>query len=183
VSTKHSHYNDKELLSLIAKSDRKAFAELFNRYWQKTYDTAYAKTGDSEVAEEIGQDIFTVLWDKRATLLIRNIDSYLYISVKNRCINFIASKIVERKHAGEYRHVIAGIANRADEELGYNDLLEQINAGMEGLPEKTQQIFLLNRLEGRSVSEIANVLNLSEKAIEYHLTRSLKQLRTYLKDY
>lgn len=54
---------------------------------------------------------------------------------------------------------------------------------MEGLPQKTKKVFQLNRLEGRSVPEIANVLNLSEKAIEYHLTRSLKHLRVHLKDF
>jgi RNA polymerase sigma-70 factor (ECF subfamily) len=54
---------------------------------------------------------------------------------------------------------------------------------MEGLPNKTKTVFQLNRLEGRSIPEIAAALNLSEKAIEYHLTRSLKKLRVHLKDF
>ena len=56
------------------------------------------------------------------------------------------------------------------------------DAGMEGLPQKTRKVFQLSRLEGRPVAEIAHLLNLSEKAIEYHLMRSLKHLRLHLKE-
>jgi RNA polymerase sigma-70 factor (family 1) len=183
VLTKYSEHNDKELLALIAKNDKNAFAKLFNRYWKEAYEAAYAKVGRSEPTEEIVQEIFVRLWDKRASLVIENFRSYLFIAVRNRCLNYIASRAVEEKHWNEYKTLLPQTSDRADKELRYNDLLDQISEGIECLPQKTQEIFRLNRLEGRSVSEIASVLNLSEKAIEYHLTRSLKQLRTHLKDY
>lgn len=65
----------------------------------------------------------------------------------------------------------------------YNDLVKALEEKLKALPEKTQEVFRLNRLEGRSVSEIAHLLKLSEKAIEYHITRSRKELRLLLKDF
>ena len=67
--------------------------------------------------------------------------------------------------------------------IEYNDLARALEEKVKVLPEKTQEVFRLNRLEGRSVSEIANQLNLSEKAIEYHITRSRKELKLLLKDF
>ena len=67
--------------------------------------------------------------------------------------------------------------------LEYNDLVHALDEQVKNLPEKTQEVFRLNRLEGRSVSEIARRLNVSEKAIEYHITRSRKELRLLLKDF
>jgi RNA polymerase sigma-70 factor (ECF subfamily) len=58
-----------------------------------------------------------------------------------------------------------------------------VEVAVSRLPEKSQQVFRLNRLEGKSIREIANLMKLSEKAIEYHLTKSLKELRIHLKDF
>lgn len=65
----------------------------------------------------------------------------------------------------------------------YQDLVAAIEMGLTGLPEKSRKVFKLHRMEGWSVPEIANFLNLSEKAIQYHLTQSVKRLRVHLKNY
>ena len=65
----------------------------------------------------------------------------------------------------------------------YDDLSEAVEQAVNKLPEKSREVFRLSRLEGRSKKEIAKLLQLSEKAIEYHLTKSLKELRVQLKDY
>ncbi len=167
----------------MGKDDTQAFAELFDRYWARAYTTAFSKTQSREVAQEIVQEVFIHLWDKRASLSFRNFPPYLYTSVKNRCLNFIEARLIERRHWDYYKTFLQQTTDAADARVAYNDLLEAINNGMEELPQKTRKVFQLNRLEGRSVAEIANVLNLSEKAIEYHLTRSLKKLRVHLKDF
>ena len=66
--------------------------------------------------------------------------------------------------------------------IDYDDLLADIQRGMQELPEKSKQVFALHRMEGWSVPEIASFLNLSEKAIQYHLTRSVKKLKVHLKN-
>jgi RNA polymerase sigma-70 factor (ECF subfamily) len=64
-----------------------------------------------------------------------------------------------------------------------NELMEVIETGMNQLPEKSKKIFKLHQFEGQSIAEIASSLNLSEKAIQYHIRQSSKQLRLHLKDY
>lgn len=179
----YSHYTEENLFELIRKDDKKAFAELFNRYWRKAFNIGWSKLHDREATEEVVQELFILLWEKRASLSVHNFSSFLYTCVKNKCLNYIESLLIRKKHWEHYRTFIPETENATDKKVAYNELLEAIHVGLEDLPQKTKVVFQLNRLEGRSVSEIANTLNLSEKTIEYHLTRSLKQLRVHLKDF
>ncbi|HEY8513326.1 MAG TPA: RNA polymerase sigma-70 factor [Cyclobacteriaceae bacterium] len=179
----HSRHDEEFLFASIRKGDKEAFAELFNRYWNTAFFIAYQKLRDQGAAEEVVQDLFISLWNKRESLAIHNFSSYLYACVKNKCLNYIESKIIEKKHWDYYKQFIPQADYETEKMVSYNTLLEAINTSMESLPKKTRRVFQLNRLEGRSVSEIANALNLSEKAIEYHLARSLKHLRMHLKDF
>lgn len=174
--------SDEKLLDAIRLDDEKAFAELFNRHWLKAHILAYSKIHNKEVTEEIVQDLFMTLWDKRATLFINNISAYIYTSVKHKALNYIESRIVRKKYWDYYKVFVPQAEDSTEKIVNYNELLDAIERGMEYLPKKTKTIFKLSRLEGRSISEIAKLLNLSEKAIEYHLTNSLKQMRMYLKD-
>lgn len=178
-----TQYSDEELFARIRKDDKSAFAELFNRYWQTAFTTAFSKTHDRQATEEIAQEIFILLWRKRLSLTFHNFPAFLYTCVKNKCLNYIEARLIEKKHWDYYKSFLRNADDATENVVAYEELLEAINTGMESLPQKTRKVFQLNRLEGRSVSEIANALNLSEKAIEYHLTRSLKQLRLHLKDF
>jgi len=178
-----SHYSDQDLLAAIREDDEKAFAELFRRYWRKVHGMAYARVRSKEVTEEIVQELFTSLWDKRATQSIEHLSSYLYQAVKFKVLNHLEAKLVQEKYWDYYQKFIPQKADSTDVAVEYNDLMQAIEKGMQQLPEKSQKVFRLNRLEGRSVSEIANLLNLSEKAIQYHLTTSVKKLRVHLKNY
>ena len=183
VVRSYIRYSEEELFHSIRKDDTKAFAELFNRYWSKAFATGFSKTHNREATEEIVQEIFIILWDKRTSLSFQNFSAYLYTCVKNKCLNYIESRITEKKHWDIYKRFIGDTDYATEKKVAYNELWDAILSGMERLPIKTRMVFQLSRLEGRSIEDIAVVLNLSEKAIEYHLTRSLKQLRIHLKDF
>lgn len=178
----YSHHSDEALLDAIRQNDEKAFAEFFNRNWKKFHTMAYRKVHDRQVTEEIVQDLFMKLWDKRATLFIHNIHAYIYASIRNKAINYLEACIVKRKYWDYYKTFIPQAEASTEEMVDYNELMETIEHSIEQLPKKTRKIFELNRIEGRSIAEIAQLLNLSEKAIEYHLTNSLKHLRMHVKD-
>ena len=163
--------------------DEKAFSELFHRHWRKAHHFAYSKVRSKEATEEMVQEFFMTLWDKRATLTIQNFASYLHTSIKNKALNFIESRIVEKKYWDYYKAFVPQTEETIATHIEYNNLMEAIEEGMEKLPKKSKTVFQLSRMEGRSIPEIASLLNLSEKAIEYHLTRSLKHLRIHLKDF
>lgn len=144
---------------------------------------AYSRVRSRETSQEIVQNIFISLWDKRSSVSIHNMSSYLFTAIKYQAINIIESRIVHQKYWDYYKTFIPQQDEVTEKTVQFNELMQVIEEGMDRLPEKAKTIFKLNRLEGRSVHEIANILNLSEKAIQYHLTRSVKEIRLHLKDY
>jgi RNA polymerase sigma-70 factor (family 1) len=174
---------DCELLDAIRQNDEKAFAELFKRYWKKVYVMAYKRVRSEEVGQEIVQDLFITLWDKRASLSINHFPSYLQSAVKNKVLNYVQSQKTRRKHWEYYRLFIPASDLVTENDVNLNELIDAFENGIEHLPEKSKRVFKLNLLEGRSITEIADSLNLSEKAIQYHLTQSIKKLRVHLKNF
>lgn len=163
--------------------DEKAFAALFKRHWRRVHAMAYSRVRSMEVTEEFVQELFIALWDKRHTQSIKHLSSYLYQSIKFKALNYIEAKLVQKKYWDYYRTFIPQEENATEIAVKYNDLLEAVEQGMNKLPEKSKKVFELNRFEGHSITEIADLLNLSEKAIQYHLTQSVKKLRAHLKNY
>ena len=171
---------DEQLVILISESNKSAFEELYNRYWYKLFCISYHQIGTKEEAEELVHDLFESLWNRREESNIRHLSSYLVISLKHLITNYIKSKITWRKYQ-EYilLHKIQEISS-TEENIQFNDLSEAVEKAMKKLPEKTSQIFRLSRFENQSVKEIAKELHISEKAVEYHITRSLKLLKDHL---
>lgn len=178
-----SKYSDEALLKAFSGGDRLAFREIFNRYWDQLYKSAFRILHSHEEAEEIVQELFASLWNRREALNILNLSHYLKSAVRKRIVDSLRSKIVHEKYWEYYKRFVPDHASSTEETVSYNELDQEIRRAITHLPEKSQLVFRLNRLEGRSVSEIASFLNLSERAIEYHLTKSLKELRHRLKDF
>ncbi len=175
--------SDNQLLEYLRKGYEKAFDELFDRYWSKSFDIAFDKVKSKEQAEEIVQDVFMDLWSKKDSLDIKNFSHFLFASIKYQSINKIRSKLVEHKYWDYYKHFVALTENVTDNTVRFNNLLEVIDEKLTKLSPKSKKVFYLSRLEGHSVKEIATKLSLSEKAIEYHISRSLKELKIYLKEF
>ena len=178
-----ANHTDEELLSLIKRDDKEAFDALFNRYSRKVSSIAFSKVNCENVAQEIVQDIFTNIWEKRHSLNIASVTGFLFTAVKYEAINHIKKEITHRKHHKLYKAFVRVSEECTLRSVQYNDLKEALEEGVAKLPAKTQLVFNLNRLEGKSISEIALKLNLSEKAIKYHISRSIKELRLYLKEF
>ena len=172
---------DDLLLRLLQASDERAFRALYLRYWKRLFTTACYKLKSKEAAEEIVQNIFVSLWEKRATLQIESLENYLFTAVKYKVINYVESLMV--RQAGQKQ--LAGVTTdqSAEETIMINDLHAAIRQALLQLPPKTREVFTMSRFEKYSVKEIARHMNLTEKAVEYHITQSLKLLRISLKDY
>jgi RNA polymerase sigma-70 factor (family 1) len=175
--------SEKEDLDNLREGNEEAFQRIFKRYWYALYKSAFNKVQSHEEAEEVVQSIFYNLWEKRETLLINNLSHYLHTAVRNNILNSIRAKITQKKYWDYYKHFVPVQKEATEHEVVYNDLCVAVEEAINQLPEKSGKIFRLNRMEGRSIAEIADLLKLSEKAIEYHLTKSLKKLRVHLKDF
>jgi RNA polymerase sigma-70 factor (family 1) len=181
----NSNYKDKEpgLIKLLRQGNAEGFEEIFKLYWKDLYRHAYTKLRNKEEAEEIVQEVFTTLWAKRNELLITNLTYYLHTAVKNKVLNNIRSQSVHKRYWDYYKQFFKTETTATEESVYYNDLKIALDNGISHLSEKTKSIFLLSRDKGYSAAEIAKKLNLSKKTVEYHLTRSIKQLKVHLKDF
>ncbi len=181
----HSLKNDREqeLLGRFQSGDNIAFEEIFNLYWQQLYNIANRSLRSHEESEEIVQELFTTLWQQKSTLRILNISSYLTCAVKKRVIDKIRLKLVHEKYWDYYSAFRTDHGQDTENTVCFNELNQELEKAIDRLPQKSRQVFRLNRLEGRSISEIAGFLKISERAIEYHLTKSVRELRIYLKDF
>lgn len=176
----YSAYHDTELTTLLTKGDELAFAEIYNRYWDKLFAVAFHRCGDQLDAEEIVQDIFFSLWHRRAKLdLKHSIYTYLSVAVKYQVINKLAKqhrKILHLESLGSGE----GVEDTTELWFTEKELKQQIENSIRGLPEKCRIVFLMSREEGKSARQIAEELNISQKTVEAHMARALKDLRNSL---
>ena len=177
------HHSDEVLLENLRKGDSKAFEQIFQKYWRRLYLVAKAKLLSHDDAEEVIQGIFSTLWEKRKTLIIHELSHYLHVSVKNRVLNHIRDNITKEKYWAHYRAFLPAHNDPTTEAVAFDELDHALQDAVNSLPEKSRRVFRLSRVEGRSNAEIASMLALSEKSIEYHITKSLKDLKVRLKDY
>jgi len=174
---------DEDLLKRLHHGDAEAFETIFSRFWEPLYHMASARLDSEEEAEEIVQDVFTRLWKDRDVLRIMDLRSYLFSSVKNGVISKIRTQLVHQKYQHHYLKFFPGYSRITEETIEFEELSHAIEDALQRLPEKSQQVFRLNRLLGRSIAEISETLKMPRRTIEHHLTMSIRELRLRLKDY
>lgn len=174
-------FSENQLAELLCQGDRDAFREIYLRYWKKMYQVAERKV-PKEIAEEIVQDIFVNLWSKRG-VQVANLNYYLFSSVKYAILNYFRKQITENEYVAYKLSVNKEHENTTDYDLLISELETAVNDALSHLPEKTQAVFRLSRFDYLPHKEIAIQLNISEKAIEYHITQALKVLKMSLKDF
>ena len=180
---KQTAHNDKWLLEGLRKGDVDAFEQIFKQHWHRLYLIARSRLQSHDEAEEVIQSIFSSLWEKRESLLITNLPFYLQTAVRNSIIDLIRSRVTKQKYWDYYKVFIPDQQAVTENAIDFDDLNGAVEEAVNHLPEKSKKVFQLSRFEGRSNKEIAKLLHLSEKAIEYHLTKSLRDLRLHLKDF
>jgi RNA polymerase sigma-70 factor (family 1) len=176
---------DSELLRQMAAGDENGLKCLHERYWSKLYEYAVRKVTFQEVAEEIVQDVFLDLWKRRETLLVERLDAYLFGATKKRIIDVIRASLV-RKHHEESSQLLRTSEDTgldAEEELAYQELYSAIHKCLDLLPEKTSEIFRMNRMEQLSAREISTLLNIPARTVEYHITQGLRMMKVHLQDF
>jgi len=180
--------SDLDLITALKEGRHEALTEIFKRYWKPLYLTASQKLQSHDLGEEIVQELFAELWDKRDRLLSRSegsvhLGSYLNRAAKNKILNYIRRLLYDRKY-WEYCRLHLPSSECSTHQLAeYNELQDKLDSAINQLSAKTKQIFVLHKLKGVPVVQISRELNLSEKAVGYHLTKSVKELRVHLKDY
>lgn len=172
---------DPNIFRHIREGDEAAFSRLFDGYYSSLCFFAHKYLGDMDLSRSLVQQVFVDLWVKREKIkIIYTVKSYLYQTVKNRCIDFLRK---EKRTADIPESV------EIQNQVPFRDLVEEaelndrINQSINELPEKCREIFLLCRFEGLKYAEIAQKLNISVKTVEMQMGIALKKMRESLSDY
>jgi RNA polymerase sigma-70 factor, ECF subfamily len=172
---------DLNIFQQIREGDAEAFSRLFDRYYSALCFFAAKYLHDMDQSRSLVQQVFVDLWVKREKIEVStSVKSYLYQSVKNRCIDYLRTK----KSTSEISETIENL-----NQIPFFDLVEEaelndrINSSINRLPEKCREIFVLCRFDGLKYAEIAQKLNISVKTVEMQMGIALKKLREKLSDY
>lgn len=167
-------YSDHELTELLVSNDENAFTEIYNRYWDKLFGLGVLKLHSVPGAEDIVQEVFSDLWNRRNEVKIQHLSAYLGAAVKYSVIKRIARLQKENIVISEWQSPSEIAEYNSAEQRFLERLMEtEINR----LPEKCRIVFQYSRQEQLSNKEIADKMNLSLKSVEKHITSALRKLR------
>jgi len=166
----------------IQTGDIVVFEKIFREYYQYLCRQAYFILKDSDEAEEIVQETFVKIWNKREDISINtSIKNYLIQTIKNQCLNQIKHEQVRRNYAQDF--VQTNNSSHEDQRFLADELQANIERAIDRLPTERKKIFLMSRKEGLKYQEIAQKLNISIKTVENQMGKALKHLREELKEY
>ncbi len=167
----------------IKKGDIKSFEALFRAYYKPLLIYSQQIVNDEDEANEVVQEIFLKLWEKRNEIEIRNtVNSYLYRSVYNNSLQLLRRKKLDNKYK-QYKNQQKIESINPGEEMEAIELNHKIGLILEGLPENCRKIFKMNRFQGMRYQEIADHLSISIKTVEANITKALKYFRKHLAEY
>ncbi len=167
------------LISRLMQGDERAFSEIYEQYWSRLYSLCFYYTQSGEDTEDILMELFTSLWKNKDCVHIDAIDPYLVKAAKNLSLKYIQKRQRHRKFTRKFRERIQPDIPEfelPDKLLETKELTTTLEHHIQSLPEKTKRIFLLNRDKGLTYGQIAAALNISEKTVEYHISKALRML-------
>lgn len=165
------------------KIDLKSFEEAYTLYWEKVFAVCYNNIREIEPAKGMVQDIFKSLWERRAELEIQDIERYLVRSAKFKAFEYIRNKTIREKHNVFQVMDCSVSSNCTEEQILFNDLKEKVDDLVDTLPCQCKRVYKMSREQGLTNKEIAATLDISERAVEYHITKAMKRLKVGLESY
>lgn len=150
----------------------------FKRHYAALCQPVYRMLGDKALAEDLVQEVFVKVWERRNQLTFN--DRFIYY-LKRSCYHAALSYLASNPHqlTTEASPLLPD-SQLSDEPLQYTELQQEVRRAISRLPEKTRLVFSLVRYEELSYREVAESLQISTKAVEKHMTLALKRLRESL---
>lgn len=177
-------HTDEQLMLRVRNDDNIALELLFKKYYTQLVRFAYEIVKSKDQAEDMVQEVFVKIWDKRAAITINSqVKSYLFVAVKNHCFNQL--KLNERKYWMDegMENDIRISTNESPSKIDAKQLEQNIKSAIEALPPRCGLIFKMSRFEEKTYKEIAEILDLSVKTVENQMGKALMLMRNALSTY
>ena len=173
-----THLNSCRLMQKVRNSDRKAFRQLYDSLWQSLYARAFTILRDRQLSEDILQEVWIDLWQRRKQIENGNIEAYLFKAVRFKAYNQFRNSSNRREILESLLAIREGAHNNNVEEYLYlTDTKEVLLRCIETLPPKCRKVFELSRFEGLKNKEISQQLSISQSTVENHISNALKVLK------
>lgn len=170
---------DRDLLARMHSGDEYAFNTLVRLYAEPLYRLAYVRAHDTQIAEDVVQDVFATVWDKRAQLDVHgNVQGYLVRAVRNRVFDVLRHRRSQERVEDLARLELAGINVVNDGELAIDaeELASVVAEALTTLSPRTREIFMLRRERGMSYDDIADALNVGVPTVRNQVSRATQVL-------
>lgn len=172
--------DDKLLFTKIKRGNEGAFEKLFRRYYKNLIRFAWGYVESEAIAEEIVQELFTKIWEKRNELEITtSVKSYLFSASRNMSIDYLKHREVVQDWENDKRatYMDKPHERKLSEDVHNKIMLEEVEDAIKSLPERRRLIFILSRYQDMTYKEIAQLLDISVNTVETQIVRALAALR------
>lgn len=173
---------EKDLLVRLINADEDAFKEIFDYYFKKVNRFVYSYIKEATQAEDLTQNIFIKLWEKKAGIdLDKSFDGYIFTIAYRTVMDHFRQTETKALYLTSDEFLEKSIASPdlSDELLNRHQLESLYEKALQTLPQKRKEIFLLSRHNGLSNKQIAERLNISVKTVESQMTAALSRLREF----
>lgn len=169
-------YSDSELLELLQNGNKEAFTQLYCTYSERLYHILLRMVKSPDIAEELLQDVFIRIWEKRATINVHSsLGAYLNKIGENIVYDFFRKAARDRSLYAQLENYMELVTEPATAPAdGDEDLLHK---AIEELPPQRRQVFRLCKLEGQSYQQVSLLLGISVSTVNDHIVKATKTLQ------
>ena len=174
--------SDEKIIAFLKDDDDTGLTLIFKKYWSSLFMVAYNVFQDKEACEDIVQEVFLKIWEKRKDLEIKtSLKAYLYACVKYEVYRQLKKDQSKQSIDKELINTLEGYS--AIDNIEYKQLVENVSFAVNSLPPKCREIYQLSRNESLSHKDIASRMNISTKTVENHITKALRHLKLNLESF
>lgn len=170
--------NYSDLLNLIRQDNVLAFEALYKALWQPLFVRVYAILRDRQISEDILQEVWADVWQRRNKIENENIEAYLFRAVRFKAYNHYRNTTKRRTILQNLLLRKNVLHNNIEESINLRETKEALLKTLASLPPKCKKVFELSRLEGLKNKEISQKLSISQSTVENHISNALKVIKT-----
>jgi RNA polymerase sigma-70 factor, ECF subfamily len=173
---------EKHFLEKALKGDTSAFEKIYRSYVKQLCSFAAYYLKSFDIAEDIVQNVFLILWERRDSIRIDGcLKTYLFTSVRNLSLNFLKHQTIHLNSLDIYSRLFSLPAATPHELAVQQEFDVLLTQALEKIPERCRIVFILSRYFDMKYAEIADILEISVKTVDAHMVKAVKNLRSNLR--
>lgn len=180
--------NDNKYVSALKLGDEQVFKKIMKNWYTRLFNFARGYLNNDENAREVLQDVFLQLWEYRKKLADNtSLNAYLFTLTRNHCIDVIRREKLLLQYRTDKKDEYILLSESFEalsvsflDDIFTREFQTEIDGTIGLLPEQCRKVFLMSRKDGLKNREICEILQLSPKTVESHITKALKTIRENL---